>query len=175
MFAQNKTVDSALGSALRAGFGVIRNLGGKLIVSQCAMPSVGTAKLRVRDDPKLLGTDKETQLLNPEEPFYKNFALDCSRSQVTNTHTALFRYRFSHVTFAGSVGFRGCILLQQHRLHRRACAGHYAADHRGRASLLSRSCLRGRLCFVLYRSGRDCLTVCGAAGGRQRELLPRPQ
>jgi protein transport protein SEC24 len=83
MFAQNKTVDSALGSALRAGFGVIRNLGGKLIVSQCAMPSVGTAKLRVRDDPKLLGTERETQLLNPEEPFYKNFALDCSRSQVS--------------------------------------------------------------------------------------------
>jgi hypothetical protein len=153
MFGQNKTVDSALGSALRAGFGVIRNLGGKLIVSQCAMPSVGTAKLRVRDDPKLLGTEKETQLLNPDEPFYKNFALDCSRSQVRAALpiSSLSVSRQRRSLMLRSVGFCGCVLLQQHRLHRRARTGNHAADHWRRASLLSRSCARGTLAYIIIR------------------------
>jgi L-lactate utilization protein LutC len=36
-----------------------------------------------REDLKLLGTDKETQLLLPDITFYKEFALDCSRQQIT--------------------------------------------------------------------------------------------
>jgi len=83
MFANTKIVDSALGPALRAAFGITRVIGGKILLFQCAMPNLGVAKLKARDDPKLLGTEKETQLLVPEESFYKNYALDCSRAQIS--------------------------------------------------------------------------------------------
>jgi protein transport protein SEC24 len=39
--------------------------------------------LKPREDVKLLGTAKENSLLQPESGFYKNFAVDCSRTQVT--------------------------------------------------------------------------------------------
>lgn len=38
-----------------------------------------------REDPRILGTEKEVALYNPVEPaanFYKDFALDCSRQQI---------------------------------------------------------------------------------------------
>lgn len=47
-----------------------------------------------RDDPKLIGTDKETCLLNPEQSFYKNFALDCSRNQI-----CVDTYLFTHTPY----------------------------------------------------------------------------
>jgi hypothetical protein len=49
---------------------------------QSTLPNVGTGALKPREDVKLLGTAKETTLLNAASPFYKTFAVDCSRSQV---------------------------------------------------------------------------------------------
>jgi protein transport protein SEC24 len=56
--------------------------GGKIICLQSTLPNIGTGALKPREDVKLLGTAKETTLLNAASPFYKSFAVDCSRSQV---------------------------------------------------------------------------------------------
>ena len=60
-----------------------KNIGGKLITFSATLPTLGSGKLVNREDLKLLGTDKETQLLLPDVTFYKEFALDCSRQQIT--------------------------------------------------------------------------------------------
>jgi protein transport protein SEC24 len=66
MYASNKTTESALGPALDAAFHVMQHVGGKMVVLQTVLPTVGAGKLRPREAPKLLGSDKEHTLLAPE-------------------------------------------------------------------------------------------------------------
>ncbi|KAI8099372.1 uncharacterized protein BX664DRAFT_321106 [Halteromyces radiatus] len=82
MFKDTVNVNNALGPALQAAFKMLSANGGKIICLQSTLPNVGTGALKSREDVKLLGTAKETTLLNPASPFYKTFAVDCSRSQV---------------------------------------------------------------------------------------------
>jgi len=85
MFTQTQQVESAFGSALKSAFNVIKHIGGKLLVFQSNLPLLGVGKLENREDPRILGTDKEVTLFNPSESaggFYKDFALDCSRQQI---------------------------------------------------------------------------------------------
>ncbi|RUS25634.1 hypothetical protein BC938DRAFT_471858 [Jimgerdemannia flammicorona] len=58
-------------------------IGGKIVVCQSSLPNVGVGVLKLREDVKLLGTPKESTLLSASSPFYKTFAVDCSRSQVS--------------------------------------------------------------------------------------------
>ncbi|KAG8808884.1 COPII subunit [Serendipita sp. 399] len=74
---------SAMGPALQAGYKLISPIGGKLMVLSASLPTLGAGALKDRDDPKLFGTSKESNLLQPASPFYKTFAIDCSRSQVS--------------------------------------------------------------------------------------------
>jgi protein transport protein SEC24 len=46
---------------------VIQNVGGKLVLCQTALPTLGEGLLKQRENPRLLGTDKEHHLLNPED------------------------------------------------------------------------------------------------------------
>jgi len=82
MHAGTQNVESALGPALKAAWNVMRIVGGKMLLFLSRLPSVGFASLKMREDPKLLGTEKEVSLLKPENTFYKDFALDCSRQQI---------------------------------------------------------------------------------------------
>ncbi len=50
---------------------------------QHSLPNVGEGALKHREDKSLLGTTKETTLLKPAVPFYKNFAVDCSGIQIS--------------------------------------------------------------------------------------------
>ncbi|CAG8602265.1 335_t:CDS:10, partial [Dentiscutata heterogama] len=83
MFKDTHTVGNALGSAMLAGFKLISSIGGKIIVLQSSLPNIGPGQLKAREDSKALGTPKESALLQSAEPFYKKFAVDCSRSQVS--------------------------------------------------------------------------------------------
>ncbi|KAI0052070.1 CPII coat sec24 protein [Auriscalpium vulgare] len=83
MFQENHTIGSALGPALQAGFKLMAPIGGKIIVLSSSLPSVGGGSLKNREDPKVLGTPKESNLLQAASPFYKSFAIECSRAQVT--------------------------------------------------------------------------------------------
>ncbi|KAG6540868.1 hypothetical protein Mapa_017742 [Marchantia paleacea] len=83
MFQNNLNIESALGPALKAAFMVMSQLGGKLLVFQSTLPSLGAGRLKLRgDDPRLYGTDKECTLRVTEEQFYKQMAADFSKYQI---------------------------------------------------------------------------------------------
>lgn len=83
MFANNQNNGSCMGSALRAGHKLISPLGGKIVVLTASLPNVGYGKLEMREDKKLLGTSKESGLLQTASSFYKSFAVECSKNQVS--------------------------------------------------------------------------------------------
>ncbi|KAK7943288.1 Sec23/Sec24 trunk domain-containing protein [Apiospora aurea] len=83
MFQNNQNNGSAMGSALRAGHKLISPLGGKMVVLSASLPNMGVGKLDVRDDKKMLGTSKESGLLQTANSFYKSFAVECSKNQVS--------------------------------------------------------------------------------------------
>ncbi|KAK4441639.1 protein transport protein Sec24-like [Sesamum alatum] len=83
MFQDNMNVESALGSALKAAFTVMRQLGGKLLIFQNTLPSLGVGRLRLRgEDIRVYGTDKEHASRVPEDPFYKQMAADLTKYQI---------------------------------------------------------------------------------------------
>lgn len=83
MFQDSHTVGNALGSAMQAAHQLIEKIGGKIIALSASLPTLGEGALKARDDPKLLGTSKESSLLNAGSSFYKTFAIECSKQQVS--------------------------------------------------------------------------------------------
>ncbi|KAF1737075.1 Protein transport protein SEC24 [Beauveria bassiana] len=83
MFQNNQSNNSCMGPALRAGHKLISSLGGKIIVLTASLPNVGAGKLEMREDKKVLGTSKEGALLQTGNSFYKSFAVECSKNQVS--------------------------------------------------------------------------------------------
>lgn len=58
-------------------------LGGKLLIFQNSLPSLGVGCLKLRgDDLRVYGTDKEHSLRIPEDPFYKQMAADLTKFQI---------------------------------------------------------------------------------------------
>ncbi|XP_010274889.1 PREDICTED: protein transport protein Sec24-like At3g07100 [Nelumbo nucifera] len=83
MFQENLNVESAFGPALKAAFMVMSQLGGKLLIFQSTLPSLGIGRLKLRgDDPRAYGTDKEYAIRIPEDPLYKQMAADFSKFQI---------------------------------------------------------------------------------------------
>lgn len=85
MFSAGATAsntNSCTGPALAAARRVLNETGGKLLLFQSSLPSMGEGALKNRDNPRLLGTDKEHLLLNAEEQWYKTNALEFSRLQI---------------------------------------------------------------------------------------------
>lgn len=58
---------SCFGSALLAARNVMEVYGGKLMVFSVSFPTLGEGCLKVRENPRLLGTDKEHLMLNSED------------------------------------------------------------------------------------------------------------
>ncbi|EJD51234.1 hypothetical protein AURDEDRAFT_111848 [Auricularia subglabra TFB-10046 SS5] len=83
MFQDTQVIGSALGPALQAGFQLASPTGGKLVALSASLPTLGAGALKNREDPKILGTAKESALLQAGSPFYKTFAIECSRAQVS--------------------------------------------------------------------------------------------
>ncbi|GFZ13594.1 Sec23/Sec24 protein transport family protein [Actinidia rufa] len=83
MFQDNVNMESAFGPAIKAAFMVMNQLGGKMLIFQNTLPSLGVGRLRLRgDDLRVYGTDKEHTLRIPEDPFYKQMAADCTKYQI---------------------------------------------------------------------------------------------
>ncbi|GAV86840.1 Gelsolin domain-containing protein/zf-Sec23_Sec24 domain-containing protein/Sec23_trunk domain-containing protein/Sec23_helical domain-containing protein/Sec23_BS domain-containing protein [Cephalotus follicularis] len=83
MFQDNVNVESAFGPALKAAFMVMSQLGGKLLIFQNTLPSLGVGRLKLRgDDLRVYGTDKEHALRIAEDPFYKQMAADFTKFQI---------------------------------------------------------------------------------------------
>jgi protein transport protein SEC24 len=83
MFQTTTNGGSCMGSALRAGHKLIAGIGGKMVVLSASLPNLGSGKLEMREDKKLLGTSKENGLLQTGNSFYKSFAVECSKNQVS--------------------------------------------------------------------------------------------
>jgi protein transport protein SEC24 len=58
---------SCLGAALLAAKKVIEHIGGKLCLFQASLPTQGEGALKARENPRLLGTDKEHSLLAADD------------------------------------------------------------------------------------------------------------
>ncbi|KAF8975060.1 COPII subunit, partial [Entomortierella lignicola] len=82
MFKDTQNVGNALGPALQAAYKMVSTIGGKILCLQSSLPNLGVGALKAREDPKLLGTAKESTLLQAASSFYKSLAVECSKSQV---------------------------------------------------------------------------------------------
>jgi len=82
MFKTSASTTNCLGPALNAAKKVIQHMGGKIVLFVSSLPQIGEGALKNRDNPRLLGTDKEHTLLNAEEQWYKTNAIDLSRLQI---------------------------------------------------------------------------------------------
>ena len=83
MFQNTTNSGSCTGPALRAGHKLIAPIGGKIVVLTASLPNMGVGKLDMREDKKILGTSKEGSLMQPGNNFYKSFAVECSKNQVS--------------------------------------------------------------------------------------------
>ncbi|KAJ0970469.1 hypothetical protein J5N97_023346 [Dioscorea zingiberensis] len=103
MFQDNVNVESALGPALKAAFMIMSQLGGKLLIFQSTLPSLGVGRLRLRgDDLRTYGTDKEHSLRIPDDPFYKLMASEFSKHQI-GVDIYAFSDKYSDIASLGSL------------------------------------------------------------------------
>ncbi|TYI85340.1 hypothetical protein E1A91_D05G433800v1 [Gossypium mustelinum] len=103
MFQDNVNVESAFGPALKAAFMVMSQLGGKLLIFQNTLPSLGYGRLKLRgDDIRVYGTDKEHTLRLPEDPFYKQMAADLTKYQI-GVNIYAFSDKYTDIASVGTL------------------------------------------------------------------------
>ncbi|MFS7902056.1 putative Zinc finger, Sec23/Sec24-type, sec23/Sec24, trunk domain, sec23/Sec24, helical [Helianthus anomalus] len=103
MFQDNVNVESAFGPALKAAYMVMSQLGGKLLIFQSTLPSLGVGRLKLRgDDLRVYGTDKEHTLRIPEDPFYKQMAADFTKYQVA-VNVYAFSDKYTDIASLGTL------------------------------------------------------------------------
>ena len=59
-----------------------KDFGGKAMIFQTALPTYGPGPLTPREDPKILGTEKEKTLYEPQEYFWRKISQDCAVSGI---------------------------------------------------------------------------------------------
>ncbi|XP_047315997.1 protein transport protein Sec24-like At4g32640 [Impatiens glandulifera] len=86
MFQNNKTADSAFGAAIKAAFLAMKPTGGKLLVFQSVLPSVGMGALSAREAEgrtNITAGEKEAhKLLQPSDKSLKSIAVELAEYQV---------------------------------------------------------------------------------------------
>lgn len=103
MFQDNVNVESAFGPALKTAFMVMNQLGGKLLIFQSSLPSLGVGRLKLRgDDLRVYGTDKEHTLRVPEDPFYKQMAADFTKYQIA-VNVYAFSDKYTDIATLGTL------------------------------------------------------------------------
>ena len=103
MFTKSPVVSqSCLGSALKAGFTVMKEVGGKMCIFQSIMPNLGDGVLKPREQPGLMGTPNEVKLLRPEVSWYKDTAIEFSRQQIS-VDMFLFPYQYMDLAALGEL------------------------------------------------------------------------
>eukprot|EP00003_Mantamonas_plastica_P010872 TRINITY_DN2039_c0_g1_i1.p1 TRINITY_DN2039_c0_g1~~TRINITY_DN2039_c0_g1_i1.p1 ORF type:complete len:583 (-),score=192.80 TRINITY_DN2039_c0_g1_i1:14-1762(-) len=93
MWSDSKTVDSALGPAIKAAQMILGDIGGKMLLFHSALPNVGMGALKNRLNLNQLGTDQEISMLTCGDKFYKETAADLSRLQIS---VDVFSFAASH-------------------------------------------------------------------------------
>ncbi|KAG4094588.1 Sec23/Sec24 trunk domain-containing protein [Neocallimastix lanati (nom. inval.)] len=100
MFENNHINDHSLGAAFQAATLALKPTGGKVCLFASSIPSYGPGTLRVRQDNKLLGTDKERSLYEPQDNWYKQIAQKCATGGIT-VDTFLLPTEFIDVATVG--------------------------------------------------------------------------
>ncbi|XP_046709553.1 protein transport protein Sec24C isoform X1 [Silurus meridionalis] len=80
MFADTRETETVFGPVIQAGLEALKaaDCAGKLFVFHTSLPiAEAPGKLKNREDKKLVGTDKEKTLFQPQVSFYANLAKDC--------------------------------------------------------------------------------------------------
>ncbi|KAI8147373.1 Sec23/Sec24 trunk domain-containing protein [Fennellomyces sp. T-0311] len=77
LFTENRAQTAVFGSAIKGGLLALQNTGGKIHVLQTILPTAGPGALKMRDDPKLHGTDKERTLFAPQDALYTAMGKEC--------------------------------------------------------------------------------------------------
>lgn len=84
LFVETLNPGFALGPALKSAHKLVEATGGKIVTLAASLPNIGVGKLTVRDEAAVQDKPKEAStLLNANDSFYKSFAVDCNKSQVT--------------------------------------------------------------------------------------------
>ncbi|CAI7861741.1 unnamed protein product [Closterium sp. NIES-54] len=103
LFANSVNMESAMGPALKAMALLVSQLGGKVLLFQSTMPSLGAGRLRLRgDDPRLYGTDREHTVRCSEDAFYKTTAAEFSRAQIC-VDTFVFSSKYCDLASLGTL------------------------------------------------------------------------
>ena len=82
-YAQTQNMESAMGPAIQAAFLAMSHVGGKLLVFQSCLPTLGAGRLINRDDTRAsTDSSKEHLLRGPVDGFFKKTSAECSRLQI---------------------------------------------------------------------------------------------
>ncbi|KAJ3240025.1 COPII coat Sec23p-Sfb3p heterodimer component [Chytriomyces hyalinus] len=79
LFEGNRVAESILGAAAQAAMLAMKDLGGKLFLFQTSLPTHGPGALKNREDAKLLNTENEKKLYEPQEYFWRKMGEDYSK------------------------------------------------------------------------------------------------
>ena len=101
------TYGNALGAALQGSFQLISGMGGKLITVNASLISHGPGALPNRLDPKAQNTPNENKLLQSQNAFFKTYAIDCSRAQITVDLFLLGHQYMDLATLTGACRYTG--------------------------------------------------------------------
>ncbi|XP_010179174.1 PREDICTED: protein transport protein Sec24C isoform X1 [Mesitornis unicolor] len=80
MFADTRETETVFAPVIQAGLEALKEAecAGKLFIFHTSLPiAEAPGKLKNRDDKKLINTDKEKTLFQPQTSFYNNLAKDC--------------------------------------------------------------------------------------------------
>ncbi|XP_061087636.1 protein transport protein Sec24C isoform X2 [Conger conger] len=80
MFGETRETETVFGPVIQAGLEALKaaDCAGKLFIFHSSLPiAEAPGKLKNRDDKKLVGTDKEKSLFQPQVGFYGNLAKEC--------------------------------------------------------------------------------------------------
>ncbi|XP_065218040.1 protein transport protein Sec24C [Planococcus citri] len=99
-FAETRETDTVLLPAIQAGLEALKaaKCAGKLLVFHSSLPTANApGKLTIREDRKLLGTDKEKVQLSPQNSAYTNLAQECVSAGCS---VDMFIFNNSHIDLA---------------------------------------------------------------------------
>ncbi|XP_029560474.1 protein transport protein Sec24C isoform X2 [Salmo trutta] len=80
MFADTRETETVFGPVIQAGLEALKaaDCAGKLFLFHSSLPiAEAPGKLKNREDKKLVGTDKEKSLFQPQSGFYSNLSKEC--------------------------------------------------------------------------------------------------
>eukprot|EP01088_Endostelium_zonatum_P003764 TRINITY_DN14947_c0_g1_i1.p1 TRINITY_DN14947_c0_g1~~TRINITY_DN14947_c0_g1_i1.p1 ORF type:complete len:964 (-),score=256.90 TRINITY_DN14947_c0_g1_i1:90-2981(-) len=85
MHQDTTDVETCVGPAMKVAYELLRSVGGKVLLfnSKLSLKGAGIrANLTNREDPRVLGTEKEITLYKPSNKFYRELGLECSKQNI---------------------------------------------------------------------------------------------